>query len=132
MKLAVKTILAIGGLASMLFLASNAGAAPLGTDAAEMQALMKSEPKALLIIDVRTPGEWSSGVIKGASLIQMKDVPANLGKIPREKKIVVVCASGARSGAVANFLSKEGYPWVKNYTGGMNDWQRRGLPVSKP
>jgi len=44
---------------------------------------------------------------------------------------VVVCASGARSAAVARFLDQQGYPWVANYGGGVYDWNRRGLPLER-
>jgi rhodanese-related sulfurtransferase len=114
-----------------VFASSFALAAAGAADSDEIQALLKNEPKKVLVLDVRTPGEWQGGYIKGALLIPMREVPSNLGKIPKDKKIVVVCASGARSGAVASYLDEAGYKWVKNYTGGMSDWQRKGLPVEK-
>lgn len=115
----------------MMLFAAAANAAVQGVTADEIVALKKSEPKNLMILDVRTPGEFADGRIQGAVLIPMRDVPYSLSQIDKSKKIVVVCASGARSGAVAEYLSKNGYPWARNYTGGMMDWSRRGLPIEK-
>jgi len=122
-------VLLIGFLG--IFSSSLALAAAGVSDSREIQELLVKEPKNVIVLDVRTPGEWRGGYIKGALLIPMRDVPGSLGKIPKDKKIVVVCATGARSGAVASYLDESGYKWVKNYTGGMVDWQRKGLPVEK-
>ena len=111
--------------------ADDAHSAPGAIDAAGIQQLQKSEPNKLLLLDVRTPGEYKRGRIPGTILVPMNQVPNNLHRITRDRKIVVVCATGARSGAVANWLSKNGYPWVKNYTGGTMDWSRRGLPLER-
>jgi flagellin-like protein len=117
--------------AALVFAATFAAAAAGVLDSREIQALQLKEPNNVIILDVRTPGEWRGGYIKGALLIPMRDVPQSLGKIPKDKKIIVVCATGARSGAVTSYLDESGYKWVKNYTGGMTDWQKKGLPVEK-
>jgi len=110
---------------------ANAAAtqAPLNTQ--ELQSLVEKERPEVLLLDVRTPGEWSGGHIPGSVLIPMSEVPERLAEIPRDKKVVVICASGARSAAVARFLDQRGYPWVANYGGGIDDWQRRGLPLAR-
>lgn len=114
-----------------LFFAGGASAAVPVATADEIVALKKSEPRNIFILDVRTPGEFSEGRVPGSVLIPMRDVPSNMSRIDKTKKIVVVCATGARSGAVADYLIRNGYPWVKNYSGGMMDWSRRGLPIEK-
>lgn len=121
-------------LASMLFLAFGAAVPPAraaspSATGDEILLLKKSEPDKLFILDVRTPGEYWGGHIQGAVLIPISDVTGKLSSIPKNRKIIVVCASGARSGAVASYLIDNGYQWVKNYSGGMFDWTRRGLPV---
>lgn len=99
------------------------------SDHTEIMTLMDKDPGNLYLLDVRTPGEYSQGRIQGSVLIPMNSIQARLNEIPRNKKIIVVCATGARSGAVTNFLVQQGYPWVKNYGRGIVDWSRRGLPV---
>jgi rhodanese-related sulfurtransferase len=102
-----------------------------GLDAAGLQRLLKEEPKQVLLLDVRTPGEFAGGRIPGSTPIPMDEVPGRLAEIPKEKKVVAICASGARSAAVAKFLSDRGYPWVANLSGGVFDWTRRGLPLER-
>ncbi len=98
-------------------------------DTQQVAALLKDEPDRVFVLDVRTPGEFRRGHIPGAVLIPMQEVPRRLSDIPRDRKVVVVCASGARSAAVADFLDRRDYPWVANYEGGVFAWVRAGLPV---
>ncbi len=85
----------------------------------------------VFLLDVRTPGEYARGHIEGAVLIPMNRVPSRLGEIPRDGKVVVVCATGARSAAVARYLDDQGYPWVANYVDGVVGWYRKGLPLAR-
>ncbi len=85
----------------------------------------------VFLLDVRTPGEYARGHIEGAVPIPMNQVPSRLGEIPRDGKVVVVCATGARSAAVARFLVDRGYPWVANYVDGVVGWYRKGLPLAR-
>ena len=80
------------------------------------------------IVDVREPDEWAAGHIEGARHIPMNDVPARLGEIDRDRPVVTVCRSGARSGQVATYLAQAGFT-VHNMDGGMSTWQRQGLPI---
>jgi rhodanese-related sulfurtransferase len=50
-------------------------------------------------------------------------------ELPRDRPILVMCASGARSGAATAFLLRNGWADVWNVDGGINAWQRAGLPV---
>ena len=72
------------------------------------------------LIDVRTPGEFRRGHIKNA-----KNVPLNeIGKFTpiTDKKVYVICHSGARSKLAAKILKKKGYD-VINIQGGMHAWR---------
>ncbi len=67
------------------------------------------------IIDVREPWEFFFGHVKGS-----KNIP--LGKVAQQvnefkamaKPIILVCASGNRSGQAANFLTQQGIKEVYN------------------
>lgn len=100
-------------------------------DTAALRALLARTPAEVFLLDVRTPREYRQGRIPGAVLIPMNLVPERLGEIPRERKVVAVCASGARSGAVARYLDQLGYPWVANYAGGVADWSGQGQPLER-
>lgn len=78
------------------------------TDYAE---LMK---KGAQIIDVRTPGEFSGGHIKGSVNIPLDNLQKQLSKIRKNQPVITCCASGMRSGAAKQILQANGYTEVYN------------------
>jgi rhodanese-related sulfurtransferase len=88
----------------------------------------------VFILDVRQPNEFANGSIEGAVNIPVRDVPANLAKLPQDKnaQIVVVCASAVRSGYVVEALTFKGYTNVKHLAAGyIAGWEKAGYPVKK-
>jgi phage shock protein E len=76
------------------------------------------------IIDVRTPGEFVDESYPGAVNIPLNVLPAKLGELgPKDKPIVLYCASGARSAQAARLLKQEGFADVVN-AGGLDDMPR--------
>ena len=73
------------------------------------------------LLDVRDPDEYAGGHIAGTVLIPMQTVPQRVTEIPREREIVCICHSGARSGRVSQWLATQGYQAV-NLRGGMVAW----------
>jgi len=68
-----------------------------------------------IILDVRTPGEFSSGHIKGSINISVDKLAHNLNKLKsKNKPIITCCASGMRSASAKNFLQSNGYTAVHN------------------
>jgi rhodanese-related sulfurtransferase len=65
----------------------------------------------ITLLDVRTVEEYKSGHIRGAKLIQVGKLEANLDKLKadRHKKIIVYCRSGNRSVAASRILEKHGF-----------------------
>lgn len=63
----------------------------------------------LVLLDIREPGEVRHGHADGAILIPMNQVPERLAEIPKDKKLVVYCAAGARSYGVTGWLREHGY-----------------------
>jgi rhodanese-related sulfurtransferase len=82
------------------------------------------------VLDVRQPSEWRHGHIRGSQNLPLLQLKSQLAKLPREKTIVTVCASGHRSNAAARTLERAGYP-VENLKGGMHAWTKAGLPVER-
>ena len=73
------------------------------------------------IVDVRTPAEFADGAYKGAINIPLGSLAARMGELePKDKPIVLYCASGARSGQAARMLKKAGFADVIN-AGGLDD-----------
>src|SRR5580765_5287043 len=85
-------------------------------------------PDDLLVVDVREPDEWASGHIEGAVHIPLMEVPERLGEIPSDRRVLVVCAVGARSARAAAFLNAQGYDAV-NLAGGVMAWWQFGRPL---
>lgn len=111
--------------------AAGAEAAVREIQPAELKSLLASSGADVFLLDVRTAPEFNGGHLKAAKLIPMNDVPGRLAEIPKNRKVVVVCATGARSSAVARYLDKAGYPWVANLSGGVMAWMRQGLAVER-
>jgi adenylyltransferase/sulfurtransferase len=82
----------------------------------------------VVLIDVREPYEWNAGHIGSATHIPLNQVPQRLGDIPRDREIVMICRSGARSAHAQEFLKRSGYARVKNLAGGMQRWAREVDP----
>jgi phage shock protein E len=82
------------------------------------------EAKALLdqgavVVDVRTLPEWNEG--HGPSLfLPLDQLEARLHELPKDKVLLMVCRSGARSGNAAAWLRAQGYqahnlgPWQRS------------------
>ncbi len=102
---------------------------PLST--VQLRTLLSEDREGVFLLDVRTSGEWARGRIPGSVHIPMDQIPRRLQEIPRDKKIVAVCASGARSEAVARYLDQQGFPWVANYGDGVFGWSRGGLELER-
>ena len=100
-------------------------------------ALERLRKKDLVLIDVRTEGEWQqTGVVKGAHTITlgdstMVDKVYGLTKEDLSKPVAVICRSGARSGRAAKQLAGAGFTDVSNVRGGMMAWTAANLPVGR-
>lgn len=66
------------------------------------------------LVDVRTPGEFSSGNIKGSVNIPLDSVTQQLAKFKGKKNIIVFCRSGNRSGQAKSILEQNGITNVVN------------------
>lgn len=73
-----------------------------------------------VILDVRTPGEYRRGHVKGSKNIPLQDLQRQSGQIKKWKKpVITCCASGNRSGMAAKVLNEWG---VEAVNGG--SWTR--------
>ncbi len=66
------------------------------------------------LIDVRSQGEFSGGHIFGSENIPLQSIAGNLGKIKKDKAIIVFCASGMRSASAKAILKANGFNEVHN------------------
>jgi rhodanese-related sulfurtransferase len=84
-----------------------------------------------LILDVRERDEFMRARIDGCLLIPMSQLGARLFEIPKDRPVLVICASGSRSVNVVGHLLASGWTDVANVAGGISTWERMGLPVTR-
>lgn len=80
------------------------------------------------LLDVRNPDEWDAGHAPAATLVPLGALGDRVAELPTDRRIVVVCRSGARSARATEALVGAGYDAV-NLAGGMQAWAALGLPV---
>jgi thioredoxin 1 len=86
-----------------------------------------------ILLDVRTPQEYSRGHIAGSTAINIAD-PAFVSKInllQKDKTILIYCLTGSRSYAAANYMSKNGFKKIVNLQQGIMDWSQRGYALEQ-
>ncbi|MFN3530857.1 MAG: rhodanese-like domain-containing protein [Bacteroidia bacterium] len=90
--------------------------------AAEFKSQMDADKSAVLI-DVRSPGEYAGGKIKGAKNINVSsgDFQQKIAKLDKDKNYYVYCRSGARIGMACSSMAAAGLK-VVNLSGGIMRW----------
>jgi sulfur dioxygenase len=83
------------------------------------------------IVDVREPEEYNGplGHVPGARLVPLGVLTKRVDELGKEKPIVVVCRSGARSAQATVLLGKAGFERVANLSCGMLRWRAQRLAV---
>ncbi|MEH0416525.1 rhodanese-like domain-containing protein [Streptomyces sp. B21-083] len=88
----------------------------------------------LTVVDVRTPGEYTSGHLPGALNIPLDHLRRAL-PVLREAaahgELLVVCASGARSESACSVLADNGVP-AMTLSGGTQGWRDQGHALQHP
>lgn len=90
---------------------------------AQVEKIVKEEEA--IIVDVRTPGEVSQGVIEGATVFvdyNGGNFAGDIAKLDKTKTYIVYCRSGARSAAASNIMVQQGFQHIYNLEGGIMGW----------
>lgn len=90
---------------------------------------LQQDGASALIVDVREPREFESLRAPGAALVPLAEFVSRHGDLPRDRQLLMLCRSGARSWRAAAFLVQQGFGNVANIDGGMIAWKNAGLPV---
>ena len=86
----------------------------------ELLAEWRRSGKPHVLLDVRDDDEVAIASLGGALHVPMNEVPSRLDEIPQHAAVAVVCHLGARSYAVARYLTEHGYETVYNVAGGID------------
>jgi len=98
-------------------------------DSQQFQQMLTTDK--VILIDVRTPSEFSNGHIANAGNLDCysPEFKRSLLLLPKDQPILIYCLSGNRSITAANILVENGYKNVYNLKNGMMDWYNQNMPV---
>lgn len=99
-----------------------------------IQKSLKDKSSNLVVLDVRTLGEFKTGYIKSATHLNFHS-PSFHGKIKKldkNKTYLVYCQSGYRSKLTANMMEPLRFSKVYNLIGGINAWRSHHLALQSP
>jgi rhodanese-related sulfurtransferase len=82
-----------------------------------------------LIIDIRTPREWSAGHLDQSINLPLSQLQSHISEVPRDRRIAVHCAGGYRSSIAASILNQYGITDLIELAGGITAWEAAKLPV---
>jgi phage shock protein E len=77
-----------------------------------------------VILDVRSPGEYKQGHIKGSINAPLNDLLRHISKLKKEAVVITCCASGMRSVSAKSVLKSNGFTEVYN-GGGWSSLQNK-------
>jgi rhodanese-related sulfurtransferase len=97
-------------------------AQPACLSVTDLDALVdRREP--VFVVDVRSPEEFSTGHVAGATNIPLPTLEASADALPRDRVIVTVCGKGGgRSDSAAALLRNHGFDRARSLCGGTNAW----------
>ena len=86
-----------------------------------------------LIIDVRSPGEFATGHVRGSVNIPLDRFADDIAKAVPDKStsVILCCASGGRSGMACNYMQQMGYQQVSNGGSAGAVSMQCGLPIDR-
>ena len=87
----------------------------------------------VIIVDVRTPGEYNSGHIQNALAIDInsRNFKDEMNKLDKTKTYYVYCKTGIRSRSAVGYMMQSGFKNVCDVEGGLNNLARAGAKLVK-
>lgn len=89
-----------------------------------------------VLVDVRQPAEWESGVAEGAALLPLSDLVGARARWKPflesvgDREMIVYCAAGGRSAIAARVLTGEGFRAANG--GALEEWSSAGWRIIPP
>jgi molybdopterin-guanine dinucleotide biosynthesis protein A/rhodanese-related sulfurtransferase len=94
----------------------------------DVDELGRRHAEGAFVLDVRQPDEYEAGHVPGAVLVPLDQLAGRQDELPKDRPLLVICKSGARSAAAVGALTGAGYD-ATNVAGGTMAWIDAGRPV---
>lgn len=91
----------------------------------ELQLALKDKDQCL-VVDVREPAEFEAEHVPGSLNLPLSGLASSAPGLARDKRIYLVCRSGARSSEAARLLAKAGFSGLRVLEGGLLNWNVPG------
>lgn len=93
-------------------------------------ATKAAEPN-VIVLDVRTPGEFAQGHLANAINIDFQSgiFEQEVAKLDKDATYAVYCRSGNRSGQAVKVMEELGFTDMYDMDGGVIDWAAAGQPL---
>lgn len=113
--------IALALVAALTLTACGSSAATVQGSDEFAQTIAKSE---VVVLDVRTPGEFAEGHIANAINIDAEsgNFESQIAALDKTKEYAVYCRSGRRSAIAVDVMSKQGFTNLKELQGGLLSW----------
>jgi rhodanese-related sulfurtransferase len=84
-----------------------------------------------LLVDVRERSEIERLAfdVPETVVMPLSEFEQRFAELPRDRQLVMVCQTGARSLKATYFLMYQGYEQVANMEGGILKWASKGFPI---
>ena len=96
----------------------------INIDVEEAHEMLEKKPEQIILLDVRTEGEYTVEYIPGAINIPKGVLESRLDELDNSKIIIAYCKSGGRSRAASETLAQYDFS-VYNMLGGINAWKEK-------
>ena len=92
-----------------------------------LRAAHSAVDRGAVVIDVRTTKEYAQKHVSGALNIPVEEISKTVARVPRDKVLVIYCASGNRSAHATMILRQKG--WTVFDVATQGDFERKIPPV---
>src|SRR5207244_8201034 len=83
----------------------------------------------LQVLDVRSPGEWEEGIVRGARDLFVPELRNRANELDRNEPTAVYCGSGYRASIATSNLKPPAFKELWNVPGSWEAWKKAKLPV---
>lgn len=98
---------------------------------AEASQVIADSPAGLVVLDIRTPEEFTQARLADAMLVDFyeDDFAAQLDTLDKDVPYVMYCNSGNRSSEAVKTMEDLGFVEVYEIDGGIVNWYDQGYPI---